>query len=151
MDGLEYVVRPYQSPNAHGAIIIPSTPSASRERATLTWGAKATMPTPTSGISFNVVCCQEQLDEQTRETEQVQVPITVSDVQDGYYTVERPKTLSLKKKEKNNCGDDWDQLSTTAQEINADLAAFAANFHSGTTSVGGNGGTCNTKWNLKNK
>src|SRR4051812_4430711 len=41
---LEYVVRPFQSPGAHGAIIIPSTPSGSRERATITWTAESTLP-----------------------------------------------------------------------------------------------------------
>jgi len=44
-DGFEYIVRPWQSPNAHGQTIIPAMPSrGSRQSAHLTWGGKRTMP-----------------------------------------------------------------------------------------------------------
>lgn len=41
---LEYIVRPFQTPNAHGTIIIPATPKESTETAVLTWGGEATLP-----------------------------------------------------------------------------------------------------------
>jgi len=40
----EPVVRPFQTPSAHGRAIIAATPKGTRENATLTWGGKATAP-----------------------------------------------------------------------------------------------------------
>jgi hypothetical protein len=39
----EYAVRPFQSNDPHGRIIIPSAPAGLDQRATLTWGAKTTV------------------------------------------------------------------------------------------------------------
>jgi len=52
----EYFVRPFQSPAPHGSGRIPSTPRDTREKATLTWGAKANMPAIVPK-SVNVNCC----------------------------------------------------------------------------------------------
>ena len=141
--GLEYIVRPYQSPGRN-AFLIPSAPGASNQRATITWGADATIPEP-KGIGFNVVCCKEQLDEQSRQSDTVQIPI-----QDdaNYVEVQRPNTVSLNKKENNTCGDDWDQFSGVGAEISADFASLGEAIHSGTTSTGGN---CQAQWKLKNQ
>lgn len=51
----EYFVRPFQTPWP-GAKVIPSTPRDTREKATITWGAKANMPAIV-GKSVNVKCC----------------------------------------------------------------------------------------------
>jgi hypothetical protein len=99
-DGLEYLVRPYQTPNAQGAIIIPSTPAGTRERATLTWGAAATMPQhTTTSDSVSVNCCNEQQNELDRVSETVTVPVTTDDPSvNGILFVARPTQLRLKKK-----------------------------------------------------
>jgi hypothetical protein len=131
MDGIEHFVRPFTSPNAHGAIIIPSTPSGSRQRATLTWGAKATMPTVDNGISFSVVCCDEQLTEQDgRENYPVKRLYHNNDpTSDQWIDWLPPKIVPLKKKEQKTCGDNWDQLNDVGLEINERLADYAARLH----------------------
>jgi hypothetical protein len=150
-DSLEYVVRPWQTPNAHGSIIIPSTPRGSRERATLSWGhdASITMPTPVEvneGVNFETVCCTENLNETHRETEDIQI----YDSSGGttYITVERPKSLRLKKKDKNNCfGPGLSETSDVAQGINASNAMWEAALNSGTTKTHT---TCSVGWNFTN-
>jgi hypothetical protein len=93
---LEYAVRPYQTPNSQGKIIIPSTPGNTTQRATITWGAQNSIPTANKG--FNVVCCSEQLDELERQGETVQIPITQAQVDQGHMEVFRANELRLKKK-----------------------------------------------------
>jgi hypothetical protein len=146
MPSIEYFVRPFQTANAQGAIIIPSRPIGTRQRATLTWGAKATMP-PRTGISFDVLCCKEDLNENTRKSEQKRI----TNPQDSsmYVDVERPTSLTLKKKSKSTCGDDWDQISGVAQAVDSTLAAFAADVHSGT--VASKDSNCNVSWTFKNE
>jgi hypothetical protein len=94
---LEYAVRPYQTPNSQGKIIIPSTPGSSTQRATITWGAKNSA-VPQANKGFNVVCCSEQLEELERQGETVQIPITQQQVDVGHMEVFRSNQLKLKKK-----------------------------------------------------
>jgi hypothetical protein len=151
-DALEYVVRPYTTPDVHGSIIIPSTPRGSRERATLTWGSgsPASVPTPvevTESVSFELVCCKENLSEQSRETEDVQ--IFDSSGGSTYITVERPKSIRLKKKDKNNCNSPlWSHTSDVEQSMNEVNAEWDAALHSGTINVGG-GKNCSVAWQFK--
>jgi ribosomal protein L24 len=144
----EYLVRPYQSPRSQGSVVIPSTPSAPSEKAVLKWGASATLPIQAKGINFNTACCKEQSDEQSRETEIVRIenPTDPS----NYMLVERSKKLLLNKEEKNQCGDNWDQLSAVGLEITAELAFYEADITTG--GIGGNDqpGQCKQTWNLKN-
>lgn len=91
---LEYAVRPYQTPNSQGKIIIPSTPSATSERAVLTWGATGTIP-KANPTGFNVVCCSEKLQELSREGEIIRIFGTNSD---DYVDVFRANKLTHKKK-----------------------------------------------------
>jgi hypothetical protein len=153
-DALEYVVRPNTTPDAHGHIIIPSTPRGTQERATLTWGAtsKITVPSPvevSDGVNFEVVCCQEGLTEQTRVSEEV----TIRDPEGStsYVTVQRPKTVSLKKKDKAKClsGPSLEDISDVAQAVNQDLAQWDQWMKEGTT--GGGSKNCSVKWTLKNE
>jgi hypothetical protein len=146
MPSLEYVVRPYQSPNAHGTIQIPSAPASSNQRATLVWGAKATMPAVNMGENFSVVCCKERLNEQDRQSDTVR--ITQQDNSDNYVDVARPNTLHLQKHDANNCGDNWDQFSGVGAEISDTLAAFQSDVLSGTAAQPGN---CDTTWKFKNQ
>lgn len=125
MPSLEYIVRPYQSPNAHAAIIIPATPALSRERATLIWGATAEMPVPETGNNVNVVCCTEALGEKARKS----APIRV--YQDGdpnsatYVDIARPSEMQLLKKDTKQCfPDDWEQMSFAAASVSEVLSEW---------------------------
>jgi len=103
----EYFVRPYQTPDAHGRIIIPSTPSFSTERATLTWGsqhaAAGTLPTAKS-MGVNLRCCNEIIGEDTRTGDTIK--IEASNDPANYIMVHRATEVKLRKKEENNC-DQW--------------------------------------------
>lgn len=98
---LEYAVRPYQTPNSQGKIIIPSTPGKATQRATITWGAKNSQ-VPKADTGFNVQCCNEQLQEMTREYEIAQIPVSQAQVDQGYVEVARSKVVTLHKKMNNN-------------------------------------------------
>jgi hypothetical protein len=95
---LEYAVRPYQTPNSQGKIIIPSTPGSTTQRATITWGAQSTIPPANKG--FNVVCCSEQLNELERqgETVRIQSQQADDDTSPSYVDVFRSNKLKLNKK-----------------------------------------------------
>jgi hypothetical protein len=145
-DALEYVVRPYTAPDAHGRIIIPSTPTR-REHATLTWGATGTMPQPT-GINFQVVCCKDALDEMERQSDDVDIPI--QDAGDGtsHVTVSRPNSMTLSKKETNTCGDNWDQFSGVGQEVNSIISDFQSLMDETTGTSAKN---CGETWKFHNQ
>lgn len=132
-DAIEYIVRPYVTPDSYGNIIIPSTPRGSRDRATLTWGQPgnvAPAKTETDGVNFEVICCQEALQENTRTSKTKRIFQNGDEDSENWVDVERPQTLKLKKKEHNKCGDDWDAFSGVGQEISSALAEFAANISS---------------------
>ena len=97
-DGLEYLVRPYQTRNAQGQIIIPATPVGTRERATLTWGAAATMPERKMTSTTNVQCCNEQQNELDRVSEFIEIPITTDGTGSGHVQIARPTQMHLKRK-----------------------------------------------------
>jgi hypothetical protein len=143
---LEYVVRPFQSPGSQGTTIIPSTPSRPSDKAILTWGASAVMP-PVKGINFQVVCCKEESDEKSRESDRLQI---MGNDNESYIWVQRASQLKLNKSEKNSCGDDWDQFSGIGLEITGALAEFAADIHSGTAAGDANPTQCEQTWKLNN-
>jgi hypothetical protein len=151
-DSIEYIVRPYQTPNVYGSIIIPSTPSSGRERATIIWGGSGTMPEvkeSSDGVNFEVVCCQEQLDELDRTSERKRI-FNNNDASSGdWVDVDRPLTMRLKKKEKNHClpGPHLEETGVQ-QEISDAISDFADAIHSGTTSGGKN---CGASWKFKNQ
>jgi hypothetical protein len=144
MPSLEYVVRPYQSPGPHGTIIIPSTPKGTRERATLTWGAKTELPVPDTGV--NVTCCSEGLKEKDRTSKKIRVFQNDDNTSANWVDVERPQTMNLSKTDKNDCISDWDQVSQLAADIRAELDADAADFGSPTVPEG----NCGVTWTFKN-
>jgi len=55
---LEYSVRPFQSPGAHGRGVIASTPHGTRDRATLTWGGKGDALPPVKSRGGTSVECR---------------------------------------------------------------------------------------------
>ena len=123
---LEYLVRPFQSPGAHGRIVIPSSPSAGAQRATLTWGAKTapdTLPKAKS-LGVNVECCNEISTEQSRKGDDI--TITATNAPENYIKVRRATEVKLKKKEDNKC-DDWlannSFVASGVKEAFADLKA----------------------------
>lgn len=144
MPNLEYVVRPYQSPDAHGAIIIPSTPSGSRQRATITWGSKDVQAV-NSGISIN--CCSESLSEQSRKSEKMRIFQNDDKNSPNWVDVERPHSLKLNKKDNNQCADDWAQMSSVAAGVQDALAEFADDIGPA-PELPGSG--CGTTWIFKN-
>src|SRR5215831_16602823 len=108
MPNLEYIVRPFQSPGAQGAQIIPSTPSPSNERATLTWGAKSDVPPVKTGVGF-AGCCQEENTETGRNTQRIVIHDPTNP--DAYITVDRATKIQWNKSTNDQCAGDWDQFS----------------------------------------
>lgn len=128
MSSLEYAFRPSTSPDSHGRIIIPSTPTATRQRATLTWGAKATMP-PKVSAGPQIACCNEVNTEKTgtRQSEIVRIFQNDDPTSPNWVDVSRAQQVSLQKKETNNCfaNSPDNAFSTT----NAELAGLASEFN----------------------
>jgi hypothetical protein len=92
---LEYIVRPFQAPNAHGTIVIPSTPKESTETAILTWGGESTLPdVQYTEVGFNTKKNREDFTELNRDAETVR--ITGNDPE-NWIDVARSKKLYLDK------------------------------------------------------
>jgi len=147
MPSLEYIVRPFQSPASLGAVIIPSTPSPTNERATLTWGAKAAVPAVTTGVGF-AGCCQESADESNIQYEPVSVTNLGPD--GGSVSFRRANAFDFDKTTKNECAGDWDQFSGVGMEVTAALDQFWQDVHSGTAAPTGDSGTCRGTMQLTN-
>jgi hypothetical protein len=141
---LEYAVRPFQTADSHGAIIIPSTSAGTRERATITWGAKATMPNANAGINFQVQCCKSTATEKNRKNDRVR--ITGSDGE-SYVDVDRAYQMELNTENKNNCDDPSSQWSGVTQAMNEDMASWVSDFASIDFSNSLEG-TCAATWNF---
>jgi len=148
-DSLEYFVRPFQSPSAHGRRVIASTPKGTRERATLTWGGKGDAVTDVkSRGGVNVVCCNEQVTETQRETETVNIA-SAWDPR-SYITVRRALSIDFKKEETQSCfGEGWDQLSGVASGVKAAFASLAADIKSVQDDIRGKPTSEAVRWNLQ--
>ena len=134
---LEYLVRPFQSPGAHGPIVIPSSPSAGAQRATLTWGAKTapdTLPKAKS-LGVNVECCNEISTQSSSEASGVDIFVTGPDAEGISFRVNRSDVVVAKKKEDNKC-DDWlannsfvaSGVKEAFAELHAEIHASDADF-----------------------
>src|SRR5215467_9372751 len=148
MPSLEYIVRPFQSPGAQGALIIPSTPSPTNERATLTWGPKAAVPAVTQSVGF-AGCCKEEGDESKQQYEPVTVYNENAD-NGGSVSFFRARAFDFDKTTKDECAGDWDQFSGIGLEITSALDQFSADIHSGTAAPASDSGTCHATMNLTN-
>jgi hypothetical protein len=112
---LEYIVRPFQAPNAHGTIIIPSTPTPSTETAILTWGGEATLPeVQYIELGFNTRKGREDFAEKNRDAETVR--IYGEDPGDGpsYIDVSRSNKLYLDKTTEELLASDAGQIDYAA-------------------------------------
>jgi hypothetical protein len=126
----EYFVRPFQSTDSHGRVILPATPSGF-ERATLTWGAKvAGLPEP-KRTGNNVNCCNEHLHELDRKGDIVS--IADPDTPENYIVVDRAVAVNFRKATDDKCADDWLQMSYVASAV----AAVFADLKDDIESVGG--------------
>jgi hypothetical protein len=151
MPNLEYVIRPYQSPTPFGTIIIPASPSFGRERATLTWGATAQgtmpdaipVPAPKKPGTIQFECCNEQLDEQSRNNHTIRI---IGNDGESYIDVDRARSLDLKKNTHQHCDSPLEQDSVVAQGINSVLDAWSDEFAVLTAKPGDD---CNARWNLQ--
>ena len=124
MPSLEYVVRPYTSPNVHGQIIIPSSPGSTRGRATITWGAKATN-IPVVDPSITVTCCNQNTVEHDRESTRHRIYQNDDKTSPNWVDVDRPLKLHMKKREKNSCdAAGWDDVSGVAAAIDETLGEW---------------------------
>lgn len=136
----EYAVRPFQTPDSHGRIILPSTPGSSRERATLTWGAKVkgTLPTP-QVIGFNTKCCKEA----KQQTSNTMDPVSVTAEGDGpaagqSIDFQRASVVKFDLTHQNSCAEDWAQFSDVGGAIDSAFADLKANIEAGGAGVSKN-------------
>src|SRR5580765_6037365 len=131
----EYAVRPFQSPDTHGRIIIPSTPGETPQRATLTWGAKTALNNiqpANSGI--NVECCKDTKSQKSAEMNQVSVgiegpPTTVAGSMEILF--KRTSVAKFDKTQKDECASDWDQMSYVAAGIKQAFADLEGDIQAG--------------------
>lgn len=141
-DDLAYFVRSSRSPGSLGRTIIPSTPRNTQEKATLTWGAKATVPSvqafPTSGLNVN--CCQENHRETFRESTIISMKPSSTPaptpanypIPDWTAWIARPKRIVFQKRAKDTClGENWDQMSGVASAVKAVFADLARDIKAG--------------------
>jgi len=113
---LEYIVRPFQAPNAHGTIIIPSTPTPSTETAILTWGGEATLPeVQFIETGFNTRKGREDFDEKNRDAEVVRITgQSPDDDSPSYIDVRRSNKLYLDKTTEELLASDAGQIDYAA-------------------------------------
>jgi hypothetical protein len=105
---LEYLVRPYQSPDSLGNTVIPSTPKGTRERAHLTWGGKGTMPEVRfTGVDFNTVKKKKQVVNTEKDRESDIIRIEQPGKPENYVDVARARKVKL----------DRDETETTPQTL----------------------------------
>jgi hypothetical protein len=137
----EYAVRPYQTPDSSGRVIIPATPSG-HERATLTWGAK----TSVDQVKFDktggdVECCK---DDRTQETGAVGsfksqrgkviqqvwgVPGTPPQPHGQWgaeIIVDESTSVLYRKKQQDMCAAEWNQMSAVASAVDGAFASLEA-------------------------
>jgi len=102
----EYAVRPFQSRDAHGRTLLPSTPSASTQRATLTWGSKAAgaaLPKPAT-VGYNMNCCTANHQQVGSEKAEVYIPLEGPMAGTDWFKVNRSDVMLAQKEDKDDCG-----------------------------------------------
>ena len=98
--GLEYIVRPYQSPDSLGVTVIPATPKSTRERAHLTWGGKGTMPSVRfTGEDFNTVTNKKTIVNTEKNRDSDTIRITQEGKPENYVDVLRARQIYLNRDE----------------------------------------------------
>ena len=142
---LEYAVRPSVPTNPHGLTIIAKTPGATRERATLTWGAKATLPDLSAAT--NIACCKENLTETERESETVRIFQGGDSSSDNWVDVARAKKVSLDKNDDNKCNALSSATQSDSDNTDFTVSGFASDDGFSSDSFVKK---CKSTWTLKN-
>lgn len=148
----EGFVRPYQAPASLPRTIIPATPSATNERAHLTWGATSDAKITPARDGINVECCKKtikQTDHKDSDFEDVSVQAPAGGPSAGQsVSFQRANKLKFDSKHENECIADWDQMSGVAFGTSEALAEFEADM--GFANDGGTDETCKMEWTLTN-
>jgi hypothetical protein len=147
--GIEYIVRPFQSPGSLGNIIIPASPKETTEQAHIVWGGKGTMPSvkllnPATVVNLK----KEVLDERDRETD----PVTIH--QEGkpenYVVVDRARTVRLDKDETDSGGTlNYNYYASQDPKLDSKMDPYLENFRRPAQNAKSSGPSKVT-WNLKN-
>jgi len=92
----EYVVRPYQTPDAQGRIIVPSTRMGlPPQRAVLIWSGQINKTIPPAQISsIKMACCNEDHNELSRQTSSQRI---IGSDGESYVDVARVEKMKLQK------------------------------------------------------
>jgi hypothetical protein len=130
----EYFVRPFQSTDSHGRVILPATPSGF-ERATLTWGAKTTAnQVQLKKEGQGAGCCKDTRTQNKAEKQfagqfmqQIWGPGTAGPPRPhGQWgaSVDTKRSVGVLSKvnDTNSCADDWTQMSYVASAVESVLA-----------------------------
>lgn len=150
--GIEYIVRPFQSPGSLGNIVIPATPKETQEKAHIVWGGKGTMPAVRLiNPGTEVRTCQENNTENDRDSDTVRI---VGNDGESYVDVARPRRVRLTKDELINDG----SLATTSSQgakLDPQLDPYKNNFSTPADAGWKSGwksgwGKCQVTWNLAN-
>jgi hypothetical protein len=141
---LEYAVRPAVPTSPHGNVIIAKPAGGARERATLTWGAKASLPDV--GAATQIACCKEDLTETDRTAETVRIFQGGDSTSDNWVDVSRATKVKLDKKNDNKCN----AISSAEQSDSSDTDFTVSGFASDTFSSDSFIKQCKNTWNLKN-
>lgn len=107
---LEYIVRPFASPQVQSTTLIPSSPATTTEKAHLSWGADGTIPDPV-GIAVKTVCKKSNENEITRDWEDVK--LFSQDDPENFITVRRATTMTFHKVSHDQCADGNQNTSFT--------------------------------------
>ena len=147
--GIEYIVRPFQSPGSLGTVVIPATPKETQDQAHITWGAKGTLPS-TKMLYPNVVVNtkKEDLTEQDRESDIVHI---VGNDGESYVDVARPKTVRLDKQETTQDGNlSYNYYAAQNPKLDPKMDPYLQQFRSPQQNTQKSGPTKVT-WKLKNE
>jgi len=113
---LEYIVRPYQTPDSRGRVIVPSSRIGLPQQAHLTWGAQGTMP-PAQIVGIQIACCNEDQNELSRETSNQRI---MGSDGESYVDVARVEKMKLQKQTTGNgCDDAFNILGFSAAAMAA--------------------------------
>jgi hypothetical protein len=140
MTAIEYAVRPSVPTPPHGATIIASTPGATRERATLTWGAAGTLPFPQ--VSVQLACCKDDLKETSRNANTIPIFQNNDSSSENWVDVERPFEMSLDNQHSDGCNQDSGSQSAFAPIPFGQPGSFEPD--------PANTKTCKTTWKFNN-
>lgn len=146
----EYAVRPFQSSDIHGRIIIPATPEGV-DRATITWGAQTPgiIPTPRS-LGVNVNCCNETFSQNGLSASGVSIDVEGKGAGTSF-SVQRSDVVVGKKKEENTCDGPLTQDLYSVSGVKQAFAELSSLIHSSDADYApaGTSGGCNSKTTYK--